>query len=197
MGEHKLPKRPAELSNPRRAGTARAVMQQAQRNAKVGEAKVPCNGCSECCYSEVIGVNPAIESPSSLAHLDLEPYPAGGAGDPMRVRKRDDGACVHLGEHGCTVWQYRPTVCRLYDCRVYSMLGVPDRFAGGRRNPDWQFARGDPEDQAFHAGLGNAAQDFLAAYPGSRPGDVLLFVVRSVISFEERGEDWPGDRPGS
>ena len=30
--------------------------------------------------------------------------------------RRPDGACVHLGEHGCTVYKQRPAVCRTFDC---------------------------------------------------------------------------------
>jgi len=36
----------------------------------------------------------------------------------MFLKRRPDGACVHLGDHGCTVHDYAPVDCREFDCRV-------------------------------------------------------------------------------
>lgn len=29
---------------------------------------------------------------------------------------KDDGACVYLGEHGCTIHDRAPTICRQFSC---------------------------------------------------------------------------------
>jgi hypothetical protein len=60
-------------------------------------------------------------------------------GQPYRIRRGDDGRCVHqCGDGGCGVYQHRPATCRTYDCRndprvwidyearVPAPLGVPD-----------------------------------------------------------------------
>ncbi|MBV8761357.1 MAG: YkgJ family cysteine cluster protein [Deltaproteobacteria bacterium] len=41
-------------------------------------------------------------------------------GRPYRIRKRDDGYCVHNDPttHACTAHAHRPAVCRTYDCRT-------------------------------------------------------------------------------
>jgi len=67
-----------------------------------GSAAVPCNGCTECCYYHQVPVYPAQETPEHMAHLDLVE-----TDDGLAVRKRDDGACVHLGPGGCTVHEHR------------------------------------------------------------------------------------------
>jgi Fe-S-cluster containining protein len=73
-----------------------------------------------CCYNPRIEIDRSKESPERLARLDLVPDEYGD----VKLRKRADGACVHLGEDGrCTVYEHRPTVCRTYDCRPGSMQG--------------------------------------------------------------------------
>ena len=41
-----------------------------------------------------------------LAHLLTERSPDG----ELVLQRRSDGACVHLGERGCTVYEQRPSV---------------------------------------------------------------------------------------
>lgn len=53
----------------------------------------------------------------------------------VRIRNRipllattPDGACVYLGESGCTIYARRPALCRSFDCRKhYLMLPRQDR----------------------------------------------------------------------
>lgn len=52
------------------------------------------------------------------AGLDTEPCTnplTGRAG--LVLKQRPDGACTHLGEAGCTVYDRRPAMCRTFDCR--------------------------------------------------------------------------------
>ena len=56
------------------------------------------------------------------------------------LQRRADGGCVHLGEQGCTVYQYRPSVCRTFDCRAFSAMGLVEHCDPNHLTPDWQFA---------------------------------------------------------
>ena len=96
---------------------------------------VPCDGCVECCYHTKVEVDSDLERPEDLAYLAVEPDPEGG----LRLRKRPDGACIHLGESGCTIYDHRPLACRRYDCRVFALFGVSDAFSGDHHAPAWVF----------------------------------------------------------
>jgi hypothetical protein len=69
-------------------------------------------------------------------HLDVTSDERG-----LCLRRRDDGGCVHLGPEGCTVHQYRPLACRVYDCRIYALGtgGQPVSVSPGHKSPAWQF----------------------------------------------------------
>ena len=115
---------------------------------------VPCNGCTTCCYHEHVDVYPEKERPEDFAHLLTEPHPDGG----LQLQHRPDGACIHLGERGCTIYDHRPHACRKYDCQFFPMYGVTDGMSGGRQTPMWWFTtsshRGALLKQAqFTAGL--------------------------------------------
>ena len=56
-----------------------------------------------------------------------------------RSRFRGDGACVHLGDGGCSIYEHRPATCRRYDCRIFSLFGTGDNVEGGRYTPAWIF----------------------------------------------------------
>lgn len=104
-------------------------------SAMARQGEVPCGGCIACCYHPCVDVHPENDRPEDLARLDLVTREDG----TIMVRKRSDGACVHLGERGCTVYAHRPHGCRLYDCRMYAMVGVLDSYDGGRTSPVWRF----------------------------------------------------------
>src|SRR4029077_2894926 len=88
------------------------------------DATVPCDGCTTCCHHGRIEVLPWLEIPEHLAHLDTEPDPDGCSPDSLKLKRRQDGACIHLGDNGCTVYGHRPTVCRVYDCRYAAFSGI-------------------------------------------------------------------------
>jgi hypothetical protein len=104
---------------------------------------VPCGTCDACCRHDYIPVNPAEEPAERLAHLDLMPDPKGH----LELRHRDDGACIHLGEAGCTVYEHRPSLCRLYDCRANAALGLRLKPVFGDYEPAWHFRVETTEDK--------------------------------------------------
>jgi uncharacterized protein len=101
-----------------------------------GEAGlVPCAGCSACCYYEGIVVDQKRDR-RRLPHLLTEWNRDG----ELVLQRRADGACVHLGEQGRTVYEHRPAVCRAFDCRVFAAMGLVEHCGPDHQPPDWEFA---------------------------------------------------------
>ena len=70
-----------------------------------------------------------------------KPYRAIAVGDGELVLQRcADGACAHLGERGCMIYEHRPSACRSFDCRVFSAMGLVEYCDPNHRIPDWEFA---------------------------------------------------------
>ena len=59
---------------------------------------MPCDGCTACCRSPVLD-----------------------RGDLPRAA---DGSCGHLVDGKCLIYAERPLACRVYDCRLASLLGI-------------------------------------------------------------------------
>ena len=75
-----------------------------------------CGRCSRCCYHKGISLNPyevlrlaRHQGLTTTAFVDRFTDTAG-----TQLRQRADGACVFLGEQGCSVHADRPLVCRIY-----------------------------------------------------------------------------------
>lgn len=127
------------------------------RNHKPGPADVPCNGCTACCHLHVVEVDPSVEPPERLAELDLV-----AAEDGTTVLRRgEDGACIHLGPEGCTVYDNRPTVCRTFDCRMYALCGIVLTFGGGKSMPAWNFSRTTYHDRVLIAALSHGIAEYV------------------------------------
>ena len=80
---------------------------------------VPCAGCSACCYYAGVPVDKKrdrIRHPRLLTERNHE--------CELVLQRRSDGACAHLGERGCTVYEHRPSACRSFDCRAFSAMGL-------------------------------------------------------------------------
>lgn len=88
---------------------------------------VPCNGCTACCRGELVVICEEIDGdPGKWDTVALaECGEAGvlanemmhGFGD-LRVLRQVEGACVYLGDQGCTIYERRPAMCRSFDCRA-------------------------------------------------------------------------------
>lgn len=96
---------------------------------------VPCAGCSACCYYAGVPVDKKRDR-SRLPHLLTERNHEG----ELVLQRRSDGACAHLGERGCTVYEHRPSACRSFDCRAFSAMGLVEHCDPDHRTPDWEFA---------------------------------------------------------
>lgn len=92
---------------------------------------VPCNGCTACCHNELVPIVPEDGDPSQWITMD------GPNGERFLMLKGPDRACWYLGKGGCTIYERRPTVCRVFDCRgIVKMLGRLEAMK--------QAAAGDP-----------------------------------------------------
>jgi Putative zinc- or iron-chelating domain len=96
---------------------------------------VPCAGCSACCYYEGIPVDKKRDR-QRLLHLMTER----NADGDLVLPRRADGACIHLGDRGYTVYDQRPGVCRSFACRAFAAMGIVEQCAPGHQTPSWEFA---------------------------------------------------------
>ncbi len=92
-----------------------------------------CTGClAPCCRELTI-----VEVARSEVHecMVFDAVPPDGADPAYAVYllgRREDGACVHLGDDNrCTIYEHRPSACRDFDCRG------DDRIEPQARGPAW------------------------------------------------------------
>jgi Fe-S-cluster containining protein len=158
----------------RRAGRLRDYLETVrllgEQPDQIDSSHVPCNDCTACCYHAGVDLEPSMERPADLAHLDLETHADGRT----FLRKKADGACVHLGPNGCTVYAHRPRACRAYDCRYFSMIRMLDHFDGERFSPLWYFDLKTPRERAIFLALTLAGRAY------SR--QTGCFVARDVLA---------------
>jgi Fe-S-cluster containining protein len=95
---------------------------------------VPCAGCSACCYYPGIVVDEKRDR-KRLAMLTERNHDG-----ELVLQRRADGACAHLGERGCVIYEHRPSACRSFDCRAFSAMGLVEYCDPNHRTPDWEFA---------------------------------------------------------
>lgn len=107
---------------------------------------VPCNGCTLCCRNDMIFLHP--EDGDDPSQYITEPvwnplYKRAG----LMLAKKEDGDCIYLGAHGCTIHDRAPVICREFDCgKMFDIFDRPTRrrlvksgqisadvFAQGRR----------------------------------------------------------------
>lgn len=139
-------------------------------------APVACNGCSQCCYSKSVAFDPSLERAADLAHLDTVATDKPGE---VRLRKRDDGACVHLGAGGCSVYEHRPHPCRLYDCRIFALVAMVDAFDGGRQSPVWIFDPHNRRGQILREGFRFMGM----TYAGQKTASGVGFTAEETLRY--------------
>jgi Fe-S-cluster containining protein len=76
-----------------------------------------CSRCSHCCHDKLIQMNPyEIARLAANRGVSTAEFRARFTqdGEGLYLAHKEEGACVFLGEQGCTVHPDRPLVCRLY-----------------------------------------------------------------------------------
>ncbi|MBV9756027.1 MAG: YkgJ family cysteine cluster protein [Alphaproteobacteria bacterium] len=166
----------------RNAGSPSTYVRKQRAEHPTADRAVPCAGCTECCYTEHLPVDPRQEPPERLARLDTVPTADG----KRELRKRADGACVHLGPQGCTVYADRPTICRTYDCRVSALLGLVERYRDGHHAPAWAFESRSIDDQRLLAAFKLGHMRYQEAHPGPadphRIAESVLANLRKLLA---------------
>jgi Fe-S-cluster containining protein len=113
-------------------------------------AKVECGSCRICCHNEIIMLVDGDDPTDYDTHELAFPNSVTGAPITFALKHRPDGACIYLGDDGCTIYDRRPRICRVFTCVgwVETILSRTTR-AERRRN----FATGKLDRATFDAGL--------------------------------------------
>src|SRR5271169_1382542 len=91
-----------------------------------------CRRCMRCCYNKRIQINP-YESARLARNLQQATtefraaWTKDGAGTALK--QTETGACVFLGDKGCTVHPDRPLVCRLYPLGRHVLADGTESFS--------------------------------------------------------------------
>lgn len=82
---------------------------------------MPCNGCVECCRSgQGLFLHP---DQGDDVHAYRTRAVTDSKGERVFVLETTpEGACVYLGERGCTIYDRRPLLCRSFDCRKHYLI---------------------------------------------------------------------------
>ena len=83
------------------------------------DAKVPCNGCRECCKGDAIFLHPENGDDPRQYRCHPDRNPITGRTAWVLDRHPDTNWCVYLGPDGCTIHGRAPAICREFDCRVF------------------------------------------------------------------------------
>lgn len=141
-----------------------------------GESDVPCNGCTACCRSsQFVHVSP--QEADALAHIPralLFPAPGMPSGH-LLLGYDEQGACPMLIDNRCSIYEHRPTACRMYDCRVIPAAGVDvseDQPLVAERTARWRFDYRREADRVRHAAVRTAAS-FLRSHADDLPGGAV------------------------
>lgn len=84
----------------------------------MNRATVPCNGCTACCRYDLIMLDPEHGDRAELYLTEPARNPITGELG-LALQQKRDGGCVYLGEHGCTIHDRAPAICREFDCRKF------------------------------------------------------------------------------
>jgi Fe-S-cluster containining protein len=96
---------------------------------------VPCDGCTLCCRGDLIILHPDEGDRLSEYETEIVRNPVTTRYD-FALKRHADGACVYLGEGGCTIYGRRPVICRSFDCRRVAQAALSARLAGRDFSPD-------------------------------------------------------------
>jgi Fe-S-cluster containining protein len=81
------------------------------------QTEVPCGACTECCRTgQGLFLHP--DQGDDVASYQVRQV-ADGA---FVLATTQEGACVYLGDKGCTIYERRPLICRTFDCRKHYLI---------------------------------------------------------------------------
>jgi hypothetical protein len=125
------------------------------------DSDVPCGTCTACCTaSQFIHVE---RDEAAIEHIPPELlFPTPGLADgPLVMGHNSNGHCPMLKDDACTIYEFRPRACRVYDCRIYAASGVlpdePGKTAVAERVLEWRFDYDGESDELRHRAVRAAA----------------------------------------
>lgn len=74
-----------------------------------GISTVSCGTCKACCVNTLVLLYPEHGD-------DTSKYETEDLDGRKRLKVRENGECIYLGERGCTIYKDRPIICQSYDC---------------------------------------------------------------------------------
>jgi len=84
--------------------------------------EVPCGSCSLCCEKLAPFLSPE-EISSGLYPLSLVDSPEGPI---VTLYRKKEGGCGMFVDGKCSIYDYRPTSCRQFDCRKGHHPNIPN-----------------------------------------------------------------------
>lgn len=138
---------------------------------------VPCGECNACCRSSYfIHIKP--EESQTLEHINkklLFPAPGLPKGNVL-MGYFENGLCPMLIHERCSIYEYRPQTCRVYDCRIFAATGIcagdEDKALINQRVKQWEFNYPTQGDRNLHLAVKTAAQ-FLQTHASAFPQGVV------------------------
>jgi Fe-S-cluster containining protein len=143
-----------------------------------------CHACRRCCYHKRIQLNP-YEMARLSRHLGCtttEFIDRFTAHEGTALASQSDGACVFLGEGGCTVHTARPLACRLYPLGRIALDDGREVFVEHAPHP---------ETEGVYGADGTVA-DFLTSQ-GVEPYVDAAERYYSILRMLQEGADAAGD----
>lgn len=134
---------------------------------------VNCRACQACCkHYQRITLNAA----DSGEFLDIEVVDG-----KRQLRQKENGECIHLTDYGCSVYEHRPSGCRVYDCRdfVVTKVTYSNSELMNAAFSQWKLDTVDVRDRKVVEVASATAQDFI------RRGDKTNAVTYGIWATEK------------
>lgn len=77
------------------------------------DAVVPCGSCHRCCTKRSVVI--PLEEYGDTYDYQTVPFPL--MPELNMLAMNDDGSCVYLIQGKCSIYEHRPYMCKIYDCR--------------------------------------------------------------------------------
>jgi len=151
--------------------------------------EVPCGDCRGCCSAgRFVHLVPSDQQARAAISRDFLQHAPGMPSGHAVVGYLADGLCPMLKHGTCTIYPYRPSTCRTFDCRVLAAAGLQvvgkwnERI--NARVQAWRFTFSSSDSWARFNAIRRAA-DFIghnaAAFPGGRaPSEPATIAVLAI-----------------
>lgn len=115
------------------------------------DAKVNCGTCTACCRKEMVLLVDGDDPANYPEAIEVEwDNPFTGEDVARVIPHAPNGACIYLGKNGCTIYDKRPKMCRVFSC-VGFVNRVLELTARNQRRQD--FKAGNLDHEVWKAGM--------------------------------------------